>query len=172
MLSFNDISALFCSISVHLEEIPYPAVIMYPSFGEEHGMHELRLAENLKALREANGYKQETVSSYIHVQRQTYSKYERNLQIPSLEIVCSLAELYHIPLDLLLYIDLTCKQIADAPVFGYTTDAAKSIPFSLSGADARMLMNYKSLPPKDQEEAREYMLFKKNRWEIKKRRKK
>lgn len=127
-------------------------------------MRELKLADNMRELRITNEYSQQFISNHIHIARQTYSLYETGRRIPDLKTVCDLAELYHIPVDLLLYVDLSCSDnMADASTVKYTIGAAEQNSFSLSGVDARMLTNYKSLSPEVQEEVREFVLFKK-RW--------
>lgn len=130
-------------------------------------MRELKLADNMRELRITNEYSQQFVSNHIHIARQTYSLYETGRRIPDLKTVCDLADLYHIPVDLLLYIDLSGEQIADAADAGYAAGAAVNNSFSLSGADARMLTNYRSLSPETQKEIREFILFKKKRAETK-----
>lgn len=126
-------------------------------------MRELKLADNMRELRITNEYSQQFVSNHIHIARQTYSLYETGKRIPDLRTVCDLADLYHVPVDLLLYVDLSCDQILDAPAIRYTTGTTDHSSFSLSGADARMLTNYKALSPEDQQEIRELILFKKKR---------
>lgn len=132
-------------------------------------MRDLRLMDNMRELRITNGYSQQFVSDHIHITRQTYSLYETGKRIPNMETVCILADLYHISVDLLLYTDLSIdiEKISDAPSNEHfaITNENSSIP--LNGPDTRMLVNYKSLPPELQEEIRDYVLFKKKRWETK-----
>ena len=125
-------------------------------------MSELRVAQNMRILRESNNYKQEDLSKLIHIARQTYSIYETGKRPPDLKTVCELSKLYHISVDALLYMDLTQKQIAD-PSSGKEHMAllSENSSIGLTGPDARMVMNYKSLPSETQQEVREFVLFKK-----------
>lgn len=130
-------------------------------------MRELRLTDNMRELRNTNEYSQQFVSDQIHITRQTYSLYETGKRFPDLKTVCDLAELYHVSVDLLLYMDLSMdiEQIAETPSGEHLAITGESSAIPLNGADARMLTNYKSLPPEIQEEIREYVLFKKRRLE-------
>lgn len=132
-------------------------------------MRELRLIDNMRELRITNRYSQQFVSEQIHITRQTYSRYETGIRFPDLKTVCDLADLYHVSVDLLLYMDLSVdiKQIAEASSGEHLAIIGENSAIPLNGADARMLTNYKSLPPEIQEEIREYILFKKKRLEAK-----
>lgn len=126
-------------------------------------MRDLKLADNMHDLRMANGYSQKFVSNHIHIARQTYSLYETGRRLPDMKTVCDLADLYHVSVDALLYIDLSGDQIADAPAEEHLAVTGEGSAISLNGTDARMLTNYKSLPPETQQEVREFVLFKKRR---------
>ena len=130
-------------------------------------MRDLKLADNMRELRITNEYSQKFVSNYIHIARQTYSLYETGRRLPDMKTVCDLADLYHISIDLLLYTDLSVdmEQISDAPASEYMAVTPENNAIPLNGTDARMLTNYKSLPPETQQEVREYVLFKKRRLE-------
>lgn len=130
-------------------------------------MRELRLTDNMRELRITNGYSQQFVSEHIHLTRQTYSLYETGKRFPDLKTICVLADLYHVPVDLLLYMDLSVdvNLIADALSNEHLAISSEKSAIPLNGADARMLSNYKSLPPELQEEIRDYVLFKKKRLE-------
>ena len=130
-------------------------------------MRDLKLVDNMRELRIINGYSQQFVSNYIHIARQTYSLYETGRRLPDMKTVCDLADLYHISIDLLLYTDLSVdmEQISDAPASEYMAVTPENNAIPLNGTDARMLTNYKALPPETQQEVREYVLFKKRRLE-------
>lgn len=124
-------------------------------------MRELKIADNMRELRIANGYSQKHISELIHIARQTYSLYETEKRIPDLRSVCELSKLYGISVDMLLYSDLSVKQIADSPTSEHFAIAPKTSAIAINGTDARMLTNYKSLPSAVQKEIREFILFKK-----------
>lgn len=124
-------------------------------------MRELKIADNMRELRIANGYSQKHISELIHIACQTYSLYETEKRIPDLRSVCELSKLYGISVDMLLYSDLSVKQIADSPTSEHFAIAPETSAIAINGTDARMLTNYKSLPSAVQKEIREFILFKK-----------
>ena len=128
-------------------------------------MRELKVADNMRELRIANEYSQEFISKLIHIARQTYSLYETGKRLPDLKSVCYLANFYGLSVDMLLYADLSVKQIADSSTNQHFAIAPETSAIPLSGTDARMLTNYKSLPLDLQKEVREFILFKKKLFE-------
>ena len=124
-------------------------------------MSESELAANMRTLREAYGYSQKYVSSQIHVARQTYSIYENGRRMPDADTLCNLAALYHISLDYLLYGDLSRSSASENFVREHSALTPDNSLIRLNGAEAKMLMDYKSLPPDTQKEIREYVRFKK-----------
>ena len=124
-------------------------------------MSESKLAANMRSLREAYGYSQKYVRSQIHVARQTYSIYENGRRMPDADTLCNLAALYHISLDYLLYGDLSRSSASENFVREHSALTPDNSLIRLNGAEAKMLMDYKSLPPDTQKEIREYVRFKK-----------
>lgn len=124
-------------------------------------MSELKLAINMRELRTANNYSQQYVSDQIHIARQTYSLYETGKRIPDTETVCSLADLYHVSVDALLFSDCSGNQIADAEPIEHNAILPNNSAIRLTGADAKMIMDYKSFPVEVQKEIREFVRFKK-----------
>ncbi len=124
-------------------------------------MSQLKLAENMRELRAFHGYTQEYVSQRIHIARQTYSSYENGNSMPDLRAVCELSELYRISIDALLYADFSESIIAESSDSRHTALLSEHSSIGLSGADARMIMNYKEFPPNAQKDVRDFVLFKK-----------
>lgn len=124
-------------------------------------MSELKLATNMRELRNANNYSQQYVSDYIHIARQTYSLYERGHRTPDTETVCNLADLYQVSVDALLYSDFSGNQIADAASTEHSALLPGDSAIRLTGPEAKMLMDYKSFPLEVQREVREFVRFKK-----------
>lgn len=60
------------------------------------------LTANMRALRKKANFRQEDVSRLLNIQRQTYSNYENASRTPPLEIIVTLAELYHVSVDYLV----------------------------------------------------------------------
>lgn len=65
-------------------------------------MHKTKISQKLFDLRKDANYTQQFVADYLGIVRQTYSHYETDRLTPSLDVLCSLAELYHIAPEILL----------------------------------------------------------------------
>jgi len=61
------------------------------------------LISGLRTQRQAAGYTQEMLGQLLKIQRATYCNYENGIRTPSLEILVTLAELYHVSTDYLMY---------------------------------------------------------------------
>ena len=77
-------------------------------------MHDI--ARNLKRLRRQRGLTQEELAARLHVTRQAVSNWERNRNLPELEILLSAAELLGVGVDELLYAGFGSREKA---VFWY-----------------------------------------------------
>ena len=55
-----------------------------------------RFGKYLRMLRKQNKYSQQDVADKLQIVRQTYSHYETGRIIPSIDIVCQLAEIYSV----------------------------------------------------------------------------
>lgn len=124
-------------------------------------MPELRLAKNIRILRDLYGYSQEQVSSQIHIARQTYSIYENGKRVPELTALRRLAEFYHVSIDYLLYADLSQPDVPDGMLRDHGAVAPDGSVIRINGSDAKMLTDYKSFPAEVQREVREFVRFKK-----------
>ena len=60
------------------------------------------LKENLRILRNLNGYSQEQIAEKIEISRQAYAKWENGQTTPDLEKAARLAEVYGVTIDSLL----------------------------------------------------------------------
>ena len=126
------------------------------------GMPELNLSDNMRNLRAANEYSQQEVSDMLHIARQTSSLYETGKRIPDTMTVCRLADIYQIPVETLLFGSFVNGQLADHPAHYHTAAGPDNSCMHLNGADAKMLMDYKSFPMEVQREVREFIRFKKH----------
>ena len=124
-------------------------------------MPEIKLAVNMHSLRDVYGYSQDYVSSQIHVARQTYSNYERGKKLPDIPTLLYLAELYQISVDQLLFGDFSGIRSTEDVIREHTASNQDDSLIRLNGADAKMLMDYKSFPSREQKEVREFVRFKK-----------
>lgn len=57
------------------------------------------IGKKLKELRKENNYTQQNVADFLHVSRVVYNRYENNQREIPIEIVCNLADLYHVSVD-------------------------------------------------------------------------
>lgn len=60
------------------------------------------LSSNLKELRIQNGLKQKEIAEKLNLKQQTYSRYENGEREPDIDLLMSIAELYRIPIDVLV----------------------------------------------------------------------
>ena len=124
-------------------------------------MPEIKLSANMRSLREIYGYSQDYVSRQIHVARQTYSNYERGKKLPDIPTLLYLAELYQLTADQLLFADFTGVSSTEDVIREHAAVTPDNSLIRLNGDDAKMLMDYKSFPSKEQKEVREFVRFKK-----------
>lgn len=124
-------------------------------------MPEIKLAANMRCLREIYGYTQEYVSKQISSARQTYSNYEREEATPALPVLIALSELYHVTTDQLLFGDFSKIQTTDDIIREHAAVTPESSLIRLDGPSAKMLMDYKRFPVEIQREIREFVRFKK-----------
>lgn len=66
----------------------------------------MRIYRNLKALRKVSHYTQAELAAKIGLCRASYSQLERGLREPDLDTLCSLCQIYHITLDMLVKCDI------------------------------------------------------------------
>ncbi len=80
------------------------------------------LANNLRSLREARNYSQKYISEQLHIARQTYTVYESGKRVPTIGLICMLADIYDVSLDQLVLTDLSAHSdiIADGGSAGTT----------------------------------------------------
>jgi|GEM_PF-6372177 len=69
------------------------------------------LAQNLKIFREKNKLKQREVAELINSTQRTYSGYETGTNEPDIKTLIKLAELFKVPLDILVgrYVDVSLQ---------------------------------------------------------------
>lgn len=60
------------------------------------------LGENIKALRKQKGCSQESLAEYLHVVRQTVSKWENGISVPDAVMLDKIAEFFEVPVSELL----------------------------------------------------------------------
>lgn len=124
-------------------------------------MSESKLAANMRSLRDIYGYSQKYVSEQIHVARQTYSIYESGKRVPDTATLCSLSRLYQVSLDQLLHGDFSKSHTSEDIIREHGALTPDNSIIRLNGPDAKMVMDYKNLPPDTQKEIREFVRFKK-----------
>lgn len=98
------------------------------------------ITERLINLREQMGFTQKEVAGLLKISRSTYSNYENNNREPSLEILSSIAKLYHVPLSYLLG---DTALVYDEQTQQYIVD--KTLLSSLSGDEITLLDHFRAL---------------------------
>lgn len=120
-------------------------------------MDSITLGSRLRKYRKLNHYTQAEVGKYLNIQRQTYSNYERGIRMPDPKTLSSLAALYRISLDDLLTDTLKDSSIPDSCHEGIVS--ASDSHLLLTGTEAKLIMDYRSLPENLQEIAVLHMKF-------------
>ncbi|MCI9019606.1 MAG: helix-turn-helix transcriptional regulator [Eubacterium sp.] len=110
-----------------------------------------QLGSYLKKLRKSHKYTQEYVASYLDVIRQSYSHYETGRTTPGIETLNKLANLYQIPLNELLALQLehdVCASTSCSPVSG------------ISPRELILLNSFRLLPDQDQQDILDFIQIK------------
>lgn len=63
---------------------------------------QMRIAENIRYLRNVFGYTQAEVSDGLHICRSTYALFEAGKKVPGADIILDLAEFYHVRVSTVL----------------------------------------------------------------------
>ncbi len=105
-------------------------------------MGQTNFSRKIRELRKQARYTQEEVSRRLNIQRQTYCNYENAARTPPIEIIVSLAELYHVSVDYLV------RDTEMAPYLG--------IP------EKKLLNEFSALSSSKQKEVIEFIQFKKH----------
>jgi transcriptional regulator with XRE-family HTH domain len=63
---------------------------------------DIKLAENLRLLRERSGLTQKRIAQYLFIDRSTYSYYECGKTQPNLKILTQLSDLYGVSIDAMI----------------------------------------------------------------------
>lgn len=116
------------------------------------------LGSQLRKYREINKYTQKEVAKYLNIQRQTYSNYERNIRTPDPKTLAALASLYKVSVD-----DLLCTNtLKDASHSGFYHEGIvppSNSQIHLTGTEAKLVMDYRSLPEELKQNQLRYMRF-------------
>lgn len=116
------------------------------------------LGTQLRKYRKLNRYTQDDVGKYLNVQRQTYSNYERGIRTPDPKTLAALASFYQITLDELLCID-TVKDASRSSIYHEGVVSPSNSRLFLTGTEAKLIIDYRSLPEKYQKAALHHMKF-------------
>lgn len=65
----------------------------------------MSIGKKLLSLRKQEGISQQDLASYLHVSRQTISKFEHDMSLPDMDMIMKICEYYQIPLNELLGIE-------------------------------------------------------------------
>lgn len=114
------------------------------------------LGSYLKTLRKEQNYTQEYVASYLDIIRQSYSHYETGRTSPSIETLQKLANLYHVPLNAFLNLQLN-------PAITPEDSANAKACCDISAEELQLLISFRRLSPQDQEDIITFMKIKASR---------
>ena len=123
-------------------------------------MTDKALGEYLKVLRTHHGYSQEFVASHLNIIRQTYSHYETGRILPPLEAICTLAELYQVPVDSLLKLVVQNNSEQDSFISKSSDMAIPQKQIHLSAKESELLNHFRLLDKRDKEDILDYIKLK------------
>ena len=123
-------------------------------------MTDKALGEYLKVLRTHHGYSQEFVASHLNIIRQTYSHYETGRILPPLEAICTLAELYQVPVDSLLKLVVQNNSEQDSFNSKSSDMAIPQKQIHLSAKESELLNHFRLLDKRDKEDILDYIKLK------------
>lgn len=123
-------------------------------------MTDKALGEYLKVLRTHHGYSQEFVASHLNIIRQTYSHYETGRILPPLEAICTLAELYQVPVDSLLKLVVQNNSEQDSFISKSSDMAIPQKQIHLSAKESELINHFRLLDKRDKEDILDYIKLK------------
>lgn len=62
----------------------------------------MEFSERLRQLREKHGYTQKQLADAVHLSKNSICNYEKNVNLPNIETLMSLADIFNVPVDNLL----------------------------------------------------------------------
>ena len=62
----------------------------------------MEFSERLRQLREKHGYTQKQLADAVHLSKYSICNYEKNVNLPNIETLMSLADIINVPVDYLL----------------------------------------------------------------------
>ena len=116
------------------------------------------LGNQLRKYRKLNNMSQEQVARRLNMKRQTYSNYECSKRTPDPNTLNAIAELFHVKIDRLLHSD-TARDDSSCEYLHEGILSSSDSHLLLTGTEAKLVMDYRSLPDKHQEELLHYMKF-------------
>ncbi len=81
-----------------------------------HGAFEVNIGEKIKRLRQERNWSQAQLANRLEIHQKQISGYERNIHVPSTEVIIKIAKLFNISLDYLVFDereDLPAVKIGD-----------------------------------------------------------
>ena len=124
-------------------------------------MEKATLGQQLKLYRKQRGLTQSQVAMHLNIRRQTYSNYERDIRTPDPQTLSSIAVLFHTNVDMLLQ----TNALKDGDISEFYHDGIISSSNShimLTGTEARLVMDYRSLSESCQDQTLRFIKFMKN----------
>ena len=121
-------------------------------------MEKATLGQQLKKYRESCGLTQRQVADRLNIRRQTYSNYERDTRTPDPQTLLSIALLYRTNVDTLLQTD-TLKDGEASEFYHEGVVPVSNSHILLSGTEAKLVMDYRSLSESCQEQTLRFVKF-------------
>ena len=121
-------------------------------------MEKATLGQQLKQYRKQRGLTQSQVAMHLNIRRQTYSNYERDIRTPDPLTLSAIAVLFHTNVDILLQTD-TLKDGDSSEFYHAGVIPSSNSHILLTGTEARLIMDYRSLSESCQEQMLRFVKF-------------
>lgn len=96
-----------------------------------------KFGKYLQGLRKECGYSQEYVASKLNIRRQTYSHYETGRINPPVKAICTMADLYRVPMDRLLGMLTEKEETEEERSSGYLDKDERTLIFYFNNLEHR-----------------------------------
>lgn len=120
-------------------------------------MPNLKLAKNLRTLREAHHYSQTELAAHLNISRQAYTNYENCKRSPDLSLLIHLSQFYEITLDALVRDDFSdIKDSSELPKHS-AVNISTSETIYLTNKETDMIFAYRTLSSEKKKQFREFL---------------
>lgn len=120
-----------------------------------------KLSQKLRELRKSHDYTQAYVADYLGITRQGYSHYEADARVPDYQSLLKLTLLYNISIDELINPESIPlgNTLPLQESKNYHIDKPNHSVTNLSGSEAKLIVDFRTLNPDKQKSLKQFMEF-------------